>query len=313
MRYDVAMMNPPYDNGLHMKFLYNIADVVNTIVSVQPGESFLGKKKDNKLINRIGDHYVDIEALDDADKSYFDAGIYAALVIIHIDNTKDKYIQYNGKTLNSCYEISHFIGDDLFEEFNAIINKYMIKTNSINKFDDSFYDHVFNGPWKIEKNSYGLLSYELNKDYNSSMDDTYVLRMAAFQGNTTLTYDTTTNECIDTFEHMKFKTLKSKKWVNEEKPYYSFGIKLTSDKKFANNVWNFIRTDFARACLYLIKTSMHLDRGELKYIPWFDFSDPIFDRSPKEIDDFLFEKYGISQEIRKHIEEILPDYYGIRR
>ena len=58
---------------------------------------------------------------------------------------------------------------------------------------------------------------------------------------------------------------------------------------------------------------MHLDNGELKYIPWFDFSDPVFSKSPTEIDDYLFTKYNISDEIRKHIEKLLPDYYNIRK
>ena len=52
--------------------------------------------------------------------------------------------------------------------------------------------------------------------------------------------------------------------------------------------------------------------GEFKYIPWFDFSNPIFSKSPAEIDDYLFDKFNISDEIRQHIEELLPDYYGIR-
>ena len=49
----------------------------------------------------------------------------------------------------------------------------------------------------------------------------------------------------------------------------------------------------------------------LHYIPWFDFSQDIFSKSPLEIDDYLFKKYNISNDIRKHIEEILPDYYNI--
>ena len=63
----------------------------------------------------------------------------------------------------------------------------------------------------------------------------------------------------------------------------------------------------------LIKSSPNLMRGELKYIPWFDFSDPVFSKSPSEIDDYLFTKYNISDEIRKHIENLLPDYYSIRK
>ena len=53
--------------------------------------------------------------------------------------------------------------------------------------------------------------------------------------------------------------------------------------------------------------------GELRILPWQDFSQDIFSKSPREIDDYLFKKYNISDEIRKHIEEILPDYYNIRK
>ena len=62
--------------------------------------------------------------------------------------------------------------------------------------------------------------------------------------------------------------------------------------------------------------------GEKMLAKWFDFSDPVFSKSPSKIDDYLFAKYipevdektGITRdEIRKHIEELLPDYYNIRK
>ena len=58
---------------------------------------------------------------------------------------------------------------------------------------------------------------------------------------------------------------------------------------------------------------MNMYPNIFNYIPWFDFSNPIFSKSPSEIDDYLFKTFKISDEIRKHIEEILPDYYGIRK
>ena len=36
-------------------------------------------------------------------------------------------------------------------------------------------------------------------------------------------------------------------------------------------------------------------------------------KTPAEIDDYLFAKYNISDDIRKHIEELLPDFYNIRK
>jgi hypothetical protein len=90
--------------------------------------------------------------------------------------------------------------------------------------------------------------------------------------------------------------------------YYHFNT-----KKELYNFINYIKTDFVRILLYMYKTTIDLISGKpLSFVPWFDFSDPIFSKSPSEIDDYLFNKYNISDEIRKHIEEILPDYYNIR-
>ena len=80
-----------------------------------------------------------------------------------------------------------------------------------------------------------------------------------------------------------------------------------------HNFINYIKTDFLRTCLYLIKTGMNLVMGQLYNLPYFDFSKDIFSKSPSEIDDYLFNKLKISNDIRKHIEEILPDYYRIRK
>ena len=52
-----------------------------------------------------------------------------------------------------------------------------------------------------------------------------------------------------------------------------------------------------------------LDVGEL----YFGLNAALKLEEESEIDDYLFKKYNISDEIRKHIEEILPDYYGIRK
>ena len=81
---------------------------------------------------------------------------------------------------------------------------------------------------------------------------------------------------------------------------------------YKNEYIKYIQTDFCRACLMLNKTTQNIIGGSLKNIPWFDFSDPVFSKSPSKIDDYLFNKYNISDETRKHIENLLTDYYKIR-
>ena len=77
-------------------------------------------------------------------------------------------------------------------------------------------------------------------------------------------------------------------------------------EKESINFLNYIQTDFVQCCLSFIKTGAHFDRGELKYIPWQDFT--------QEWNDYkLFKKYNITKEEIKHIYDILPNYYNIER
>ena len=63
--------------------------------------------------------------------------------------------------------------------------------------------------------------------------------------------------------------------------------------------------------MYYLKYNLHLDNGELKNIPWFNFNNSLFNNTVEDIDIQLFKKYNISQDIINHILEILPNYYNL--
>ena len=78
------------------------------------------------------------------------------------------------------------------------------------------------------------------------------------------------------------------------------------------NFLNYCKTYFCRACLYFNKINIENVGGNgLKTVPIFDFSDPIFNNLPEYIDNALFKKYNIKQEIIDHILDILPNYYNL--
>lgn len=91
--------------------------------------------------------------------------------------------------------------------------------------------------------------------------------------------------------------------------HFFFYISFETEQEMRNFV-NYIKTDFARTCLSLNKINLHL---YVDTVPWIDFSEDIFSKTPEEIDNYLFKKYDISDEIRRHIEEVIPDYYNIRK
>ena len=73
-----------------------------------------------------------------------------------------------------------------------------------------------------------------------------------------------------------------------------------------NNFISYLKSDFARFCLSLVKNTQNIHYGEMELIPWLDFTE-------EWDDDKLFAKFDVSQELQDYIRDFLPDYYGIRK
>jgi len=68
------------------------------------------------------------------------------------------------------------------------------------------------------------------------------------------------------------------------------------------NFEKYIKTKFVRFCLSTLKNNSQLDRGELKNIPWLDFTQ-------EWTDEKLRIKYNISDKEWQFIDSVIPDYY----
>ena len=57
-KFDVCLMNPPYNNGLHESFLNKVLDIAKECVSIQP-DSYLykGKNGNIKIKNKLSKLY----------------------------------------------------------------------------------------------------------------------------------------------------------------------------------------------------------------------------------------------------------------
>ena len=70
----------------------------------------------------------------------------------------------------------------------------------------------------------------------------------------------------------------------------------------ANHCLTFLKSKIARFALSFYKITMSLDRGELKAVPWLDWT--------QEWDDKKLQKYfGLTDEEMKFIDEKIGDYY----
>lgn len=310
-RFSCCIMNPPYDNGLHEKFLLKFIDIADEIITIQPATWLLAKTKNKKICDKLNNCYLNIESIHGAD--FFDARLQQEMSINYINQKLDKNIIFDNVNYNNIYDITFYSNDILISEFNNIVKPLYTK--------DNLWEHIKRVPTKLWYGKHDS-DWTTTRDVYDENENAYCIRFAHFVGDSSndgkkidcwyaLFYnkDNVINNMFGQYKDMIKKTIKYRGYDKQFMEYYcSF-----DNKQTALNFINYIKTDFIRACLYLVKNSVNILRGEMSYIPWFDFSDKHFSKSPKEIDDWLFKKYNISNEIRNHIEEILPDYYNIRK
>ena len=302
MKFDICLMNPPYDQGLCDRFLNKVLDISDIVVSVQPTTWLLGKTPMKSIINQVNDCYFNLSLINP--NCFNDTSFFKKLGIHYINTTKQKeYIVDNEITgatysYNNLSDITELSMDKELSEFNEQIKSLYNK--------DNFHNHLLNVYNKDNNNLKAL-----NKPF---------IRITGIRGNV----DKKTSNYKDdffTFISNSDSEINNKRIFNttsnidltDEKGKRLYNLVFVfNDNLSRQNCINYMKSDFCRGSLMLSKTNQHLDTGELKTVPWFDFSDKHFSKTPKEIDDYLFKKFNISDDIRKHIEEILPDYYGIR-
>ena len=257
-----------------------------------PWQDFTPEWNDEKLFKKYGITKEEIQHIYDILPNYYN------IERIDLDTYKLNSITFDGKQYSKCEEIRSYSNDELLVNFYNIVSPLYKNTNleqHLKTMSTSRYTKYNTKNQNI--NNY-ILRFDRSAGNKEKGDDFYTL---LHKGNI--------SKCIGTYKDLSKQTyIYGNKLYNFVEFYFDLITKHNCE-----NFRNYLMCDFARTCLYLIKNTTDLMRGELKYIPWFDFSDPVFSKSPSEIDDYLFAKYNISDEIRKHIEKLLPDYYSIRK
>ena len=298
--YDVCLMNAPYQGTLHIKFLDHVIGCSDIVCSVQPSMWLFGgnakstaKHNIDNIVSKLNRNGGSITSVD---KTTFDANIPQELSIIYYDKGASTKILINGYgdayTVDDVKNIKKYGNDRSL----ALLEDKLKHLAEI----DNIYNHLIFGPrchghLGQKKNELRIVD---NEDGNS-----IILALPTIRGNIGKDDFYTT---IDP----KNKVVRYKNFIDGKGHSTPWQYIKCPTVTYGNNILNYLKTDFCRICEYFVKLDTGLPTHAL---PWFDFSDPIFDGSPREIDDALFKKFNISDEIRKHIEEILPDYYNIRK
>ena len=297
-KYDICLMNPPYAGGIGEQFFTKALQISNTSVTILPSTWLFGKKQNKNVTAELKNKYCDITIINPEN---FDAGFLSKVSINYVTNLKDENVILYNELTNKKYSYNDI------EDVNELsLDEYLSKFDKIIKL---LYEND-----NLQKHS--IATFKDDNREKLSKQNVYLIRYSGIRGNR-MTSNNKPNPDFYTIisnnkkEQQEKVLLSSKDLVDESKNVKFVLVVKTKEEQIG--LFNYLQTDFCRACLSTIKNNQHLDRGEFKRIPWFDFSDEHFSKSPRKIDDWLFKKYNISDEIRKHIEEILPDYYHIRK
>jgi hypothetical protein len=283
MKFDLVFSNPPYNSNIDIKILNEIIDVSDEFVVVHPSTWVLDLKDKSKLYQdfkkKIDKNIKSLEFFNG--NPIFNIGLYVPCMITHIAKSDKLSISYFGKNyeVDSLDSVTKF-GDD-WEKL-------------ISPFYDKIYTFIKSHNGSIWSNKIDVSKFDTNK---------FHCQIAGIRGNVNLN-SSNNNIVKDDFYTMALKDSDKNKGIRKSD---SGGATLEFLTEIElDNFINYLKTDFARFCLALLKNKSDLHRGELEIVPWLDFTE-------EWDDEKLFEKFDVSQELQDYIRDFLPDYYGIRK
>lgn len=281
MKFDVIISNPPYKGNLHLNFLescYNMSK--GYILFIHPSAWLLDEKRINKksgsVRNLIRKTLKTVKLLNG--NNIFKIKMFMPVCEILIDKNKNQ----NDKIL-------------VVDEINKTKELYD-DIDSINKWNDQ-------SIYPVLKHKILDLSVRDNfTKHKNKNEGHFFINLAFVRGNVNDGSDNLTKDDFYTLVPKDYKIeLKPEKskWGEQHDFWFSFAT-----ENEANNCLNFLKTTWAMFSLSIFKTSGHLNRGEMKSIPWLDWKRSWNDDDFSKLIDATNEEVEF---VKKHI----PNYYSV--
>lgn len=246
--YDVIIMNPPYAKDLHKKFLVWAWNHATIVVSIQPCQFLYKHHNLSKL-----------DALVQSGVRKF---------------TNDLYIM-NPNLIWPDHKFASPVGI-----FNCIAEEPIVITDPIHVYDemvDDEYDaydikDIYKRHTQL-KDFFDSLDYYLSlapdnvmNHINLYKDKPWVVELAKIRGHISeVNKDIYDNNDFATMVMRNHKPIKGPGDPNKQCFYFD-------TEQEANNFISYLKSDFARLCLYKNKHGLHLDSYNMMDIPWVDFT-----------------------------------------
>ena len=283
MKFDVVFSNPPYNANTDIKILNEIVNVADEFVIVHPSTWVLDRKGKTKMFKDLKSHVQNhLKSIDFFNgNNIFDIELFVPCMITHFNKkyVGDTTVNHFGSTfdVSDISDITKF-GEKWINVVKPFADKFLScdsitahKTQHQIILDDKkFYCQLagVRGTPNRSKNSNHML-----------LDDFYTMIMKN-DGN----------------KGVRNPNVRKDAWL-----VWEFNTELERD-----NFINYLKTDFARFLLSILKNTQNNHYGEMDLIPWLDFTE-------EWDDDKLFAKFNVSQDLQNYIRDFLPDFHGIRK
>lgn len=276
MKFDVVVGNPPYVGDLHLKFLKKAIDISTNYVAFVHPAAWLVKLSEKSALES------------------------ECVQLVSQYQCKFKFIK--GK---------HYFGVAQYAPCSiTVLNKDLPASNT----DIEIYDESCDRVWKFaqltqvnvlsDSPSFFELSDFLKKTVKDSVADLFGRTGKFYVEIPKIRGSSTSQKSKRNVNHTDFYTIipkdcniKTSRDVIGKKNVVGF-----ETEQEAHNFINFLKTDFARFCIALLKFDANIQKSKLRYVPALDFKRQWYDAD-------LNEHFNISPDWAKVIQAVIPKYY----
>jgi len=283
--FDLTFSNPPYVSGLDLKIMQIINEITDEMVIVHPSTWLIDLKGKSKLFNdtkTMFDGKIKSVTLFNGNP-IFGIGLFVPCSITHIDNNKSE----DPITVNHFGQKFSADGVDNLTKFGSewktIVEPFMLKVKEyVNKHCNVWAKHI---------NYSFLQNLPTNKFY---------CQLAQIRGHV---YGDGLHDVVvqDDFYTMVMKNSEKNKGIRKTSRTPTFEFETEGE---LYNFISYLKTNFARFCLAVLKDKSTIDCGEMTLIPWLDFTQEWGDEK-------LFEYFNIDKETQDYINSFIPNYYKV--